>query len=65
MFNHLVRPTGKTAPLLLAGMWILAGPLPVNAQVQRAALPNGEVLRFNTKEGPIPEHSTDVMNKWG
>lgn len=57
----MIRP----AQLLLAGILVLAGPIPVNAQSQKVALPNGEVLHFNGKGGSIPEHSTDVMNKWG
>ena len=48
--------------LLLAGALALAG-FPVNADNQKVALPNGQVLHFNTKWAP--ERSSDVMRKWG
>jgi hypothetical protein len=53
----------KLCFFLLAWIPALTDPLPANARSQKVALPNGEVLQFNNKGGPL--HSNYVMQKEG
>jgi len=61
--SNMAGAAAKNAPLVLAWILALTGPLPANARGQKVALANGQILSFGDRGGIKPRHSTSIMQR--